>query len=120
MKMPLTISTIKQKPIMSLALRPAIAKAGNAQNGWIIFVQASPQATAIAVFGIETPNSFAASSIIGACTAHCPPPEGTKKFTIPALMNAKNGNVNSVEMFTNQEDISCANPEATIIPIIPA
>lgn len=30
---PLTISTMTQKPMISLALSPAIAKAGNAQNG---------------------------------------------------------------------------------------
>ena len=26
-------------------------------------------------------------------SAHCPPPEGTKKFTMPALKKVKSGNV---------------------------
>ena len=39
----------KQNPIMSRAFRPAIASAGRAQNGWIMLVQESPQAIAMAI-----------------------------------------------------------------------
>lgn len=49
-----------QKPIMSRIFKPAIARSGNAQNGWSIFVQASPQATAIAVLAVLVPISSAA------------------------------------------------------------
>ena len=41
----------------------------------------------------ETPREFPAGITIGACTAHCPPPEGTKKFTIPADRNVNTGKV---------------------------
>ena len=47
---PLSTKTNTQYPMMSFARNPAIASAGNAQNGWIIFVQASPYAIAMAVF----------------------------------------------------------------------
>ena len=62
--------TSTQKPITSFARKPATARAGNAQKGWIIFVQASPHAIAIAVFAKSAFNEAAASNIIGACTDH--------------------------------------------------
>ena len=39
--------------------------------------------------------------MIGACTAHCPPPDGTKTFTIPADKNVSIGKVSALAMFTN-------------------
>lgn len=105
---------------MSRTLSPAMASTGNAQNGWIILVHASPHPTAIAVFATSAPTSRAAWIMIGPCTAHCPPPEGIKKLTIPALINEKNGRVKSVEKLTNQVAIMADSPEPTIIPIIPA
>ena len=61
--------------------------------GCIRLVQASPQAIDIAVREGCTPKAAPAGIIIGACTAHCPPPEGTKTFTKPALRNVSIGKV---------------------------
>lgn len=63
---PLAINVSTQKPIISFAFRPAMARAGKAQKGCIKFVQASPHATAIAILGMETSNAIAASNITGA------------------------------------------------------
>ena len=49
MMMPVYSNTKTQNPMMSLAFKPAMAKAGKAQKGCIMFVHASPQAMAIAV-----------------------------------------------------------------------
>ena len=48
MIIPVTISTMAQYPIISLAPSPAIPRAGKAQKGWSIFVHASPHAIAMA------------------------------------------------------------------------
>ena len=110
---------------MFFAPKPAIPKAGKAQKGWIIFVHASPQAMAIADFAAETPIACPAGMIIGACTTHCPPPEGTKKFTTPALKKENIGKVVFVEMLTKKSDIKIAKdcPFAStpvMMPMIPA
>lgn len=117
--------TIRQYPIISFAPSPAIPNAGKAQNGCAIFVHASPQVIANADFAAETPIICPAGITIGACTTHCPPPEGTKKFTIPALKKVNNGNVLGVEILTKKLDIKPAKefPSMsipTIIPMIPA
>jgi hypothetical protein len=44
-----TKKLITVNPITRRKLIPAIAKTGNAQNGWIMLVTCSPMATAIAV-----------------------------------------------------------------------
>src|SRR5690554_4890385 len=102
-----------------------MANAGSAQNGWIILVQASPQAIAMAVFAASTPSAAPAGIIMGACTAHCPPPEGTKKLTIPALQKVNSGNVVSLETETKACEITPAKdapsgPTAVIMPMMPA
>ena len=109
-----------QNPIMSLIFSPAIAKSGTAQNGWIILVQASPHATAVTTLAGSIPKSSAAGKMIGACIAHCPPPEGTNIFNTPLDKKAKKGNVCSLATCVMPSDIQTANPEALIIPIIPA
>lgn len=93
MIIPVIIRLIRQNPMMSFAPNLAIASAGIAQNGCIRLVQASPQAIDIAVREGCTPKAAPAGIIIGACTAHCPPPEGTKTFTKPALRNVSIGKV---------------------------
>src|SRR5690606_29075442 len=74
---------------------------GSAQNGWIMLVQASPQAMAMAVTVGETPRAWAAGSMIGPCTAHWPPPEGTKMLTTPALRKASSGKVSAEDQEMN-------------------
>jgi len=49
-----TKKLITVNPITRRKLIPAIAKTGNAQNGWIMLVTCSPMATAIAVAAWET------------------------------------------------------------------
>src|SRR5665648_1290126 len=89
---------IRQKPMISLADSPAIPSAGSAQNGCIILVQASPQAIAMPVIAELTPSSAPAGIIIGPCTPHCPPPEGTKIYTKPAERKVNSGKVIVVEI----------------------
>src|SRR5690606_19058609 len=98
----------------------AIPRIGNAQNGCTILVQLSPQATAIDARAISTPSASAAGKIIGACTAHWPPPDGTKKFTIPAEMNVQNAKVSAVAKEVIATEIVAARPEWTMIAIMPA
>ena len=78
-------------PIISLAFKLATANAGKAQNGWIILVHWSPQAIAIAAILVGTFRYSAAFITIGAWTLHWPPPDGTKKLTIPAEKNVNTG-----------------------------
>lgn len=77
---PDTKKIIEQYPIISLTSNPAIANNGSAQNGWICELHVSHQANPTIVASIEAPNSRAASSAIGPCIAHKPPPEGIKKL----------------------------------------
>ena len=49
MIIPETTRSMRQKPMISLALSFAIARAGSAQKGWMRLVQASPHAIAIPV-----------------------------------------------------------------------
>ena len=69
---------------------------------------------------MSTPSASAAGRITGACTAHCPPPEGTKKLTMPALMNVQNGKVCGVAKEIIQFEIDTARPEPTMMLMIPA
>src|SRR5690554_3599568 len=105
---------------MSLALSPAMASTGRAQNGCSRLVQASPQATAMAMRGISAPSASAAGTLTGACTAHWPPPEGTKILTIPALIKLQHGSVVSVAKEINHSDGDPARPDGIMIAMIPA
>src|SRR5699024_1178760 len=111
---------ITQNPIISRAFNPAIARSGKDKKGGIIFVHESPHAIAIVDLAGSTPSSNAAGIIIGACTAHCPPPEGTKILMIPALINANKGKVNVVDTSINHNEMFSESPDEIIIPIIPA
>src|SRR5699024_10893589 len=97
--------------MMSLALRPAIANTGKAQNGCSKLVHASPQATAIATRGISTPKASALAITTGLWTAHCPPPDGTNILTIPALIKVQSAKVLSVANEISQSEMLAANPE---------
>ena len=55
-----------QKPMMSLALSLAMAKAGKAQKGWMRLVQASPQEMAMPVNPGATPRAAPAVNMYGA------------------------------------------------------
>ena len=91
----------------------------------IMFVHWSPQAMAIAMRPASMPMSAPAGIMMGPCTAHWPPPEGTKKFTIPAARKDSMGKVTLVEMLTKNSEMTLARDtfcslEATIRPIMPA
>ncbi len=118
--MPDRIRCSVQKPMMSLARSPAIPRIGSAQKGCTMLVQASPQAIAIAARAGSTPSACAAGRITGACTAHWPPPEGTKKFTMPALMKDQKGRLAGVASETSASEIVAARPELTMIAMMPA
>ena len=66
---PETSRSIRQKPMMSLALSLAMAKAGSAQKGWIRLVQASPQEMAMPVSPGSTPMAAPAVNMMGAWMA---------------------------------------------------
>ncbi|CFN67448.1 Uncharacterised protein [Bordetella pertussis] len=85
-----------------------------------MLVQASPQATAIATLGISAPSACAALITMGLCTAHCPPPDGMKMFTMPALMKVQNGSVAAEAIDTNHSDKVAASPESIMMAMIPA
>ena len=111
--------------MMSRAPRPTIPSSGSAQNGWIMLVQASPQAMAMAVTVGETPRACAAGSMIGPCTAHWPPPEGTNTLTTPALRKASSGKVSAEDQEMNASVICRPSemPSALapiIMPMMPA
>ena len=63
---PVTNRSMMQKPMMSLALSLAMAKAGKAQKGWMRLVQASPHEMAIPVKPGATPKAAPAVNIMGA------------------------------------------------------
>jgi hypothetical protein len=69
---------------------------------------------------MSAPSAWAAGRIAGVWTAHCPPPEGTKKLTIPAEMKTRNGSVRSEATESSTFDIVSARPEPTMIPMMPA
>src|SRR5690554_2867025 len=117
---PVMNSWIRQKPMMYLALRPAMASTGRDQKGCSRLVQASPQATAMATRETSTPSASAAGSMTGACTAHWPPPEGTKRLTMPALMKDQKGSEVSVAKETSASDMLAARPDCTMIAMMPA
>ena len=77
-------------------------------------------ATAMAAWFRGIPSDCAAGMTIGAWIAHCPPPEGIKKLTIPALRNVNRLNVCSLEMLMNHSDTDAASPDCAIMPMIPA
>jgi short-chain fatty acids transporter len=58
--------------------------------------------------------------LAGACTAHWPPPEGTKKLTMPALMKVQNGSDCAEAKETKSSEMVTASPEPTMIAMIPA
>lgn len=60
-----------------------------------MLVHASPHEAATATRGMDSPDAFAAVTSVSPMTAHSPPPEGTKKFTRPAVKKAKAGSVPS-------------------------
>ena len=71
------------------------------------------------------PISVAAGITMGACTAHWPPPEGTKKFTMPADRKVSMGKVTLLEMLVKKLAIMEAKETpsllaATIRPMMPA
>ena len=74
----------------------------------------------MATRGMSTPRAWAAGSITGACTAHWPPPEGTKMLTTPALMKDQKGRVASVAKEIRAPDRVSASPDCTMIAMIPA
>lgn len=97
-------------PMMSLALRFAIANNGIAQNGCIILVSWSPSISIItAVFG-DIPSSLVVSSSIGPCATHCPPPDGIKMFTIPVIRIPMNGHVSGVAKLAVNSFITVVRP----------
>ena len=57
--------------------------------------------------------------MIGPCTAHWPPPEGTKMFTTPAPRKDQKGSVSAEEMATKPLARAEASPVPTIMPMIP-
>lgn len=123
--MPVIIRFIRQNPIMSFAFSLAMANAGMAQKGCIRLVQASPHAIAMPVMAGATPKLAPAGNIIGACTAHCPPPEGMKIFIKPAERNVSRGKVCAVDIFMQLLLIILPrhipdSPTPIIIPIMPA
>ena len=69
MMSPVMSRSMRQNPMMSLALSLAMASAGNAQKGWIRLVHASPQAMAMPVSPGSTPRSAPAVNITGAWIA---------------------------------------------------
>ena len=79
----------------------------------------SPKATAMAVTVGETPSSIAAGIMTGPCTAHCPPPDGTKRFTRAAERKQYTGKVTWVENETNAWEMSPASPLCCIMPMMP-
>ena len=83
--------------------------AGSAQNGWIILVHWSPQAMAMAVRPAAMFISAPAGIMMGPWTAHWPPPEGTKKLTIPAARKDSMGNVTLVEILTKNWEMTPAS-----------
>ena len=90
-----------------------------------MLVHWSPQAMAMAVRPFSMPIAAPAGIMMGPCTAHWPPPEGTKKFTTPAARKDSMGKVTLLEMFTKNSEITPARDTpsalaATIMPMIPA
>src|SRR5699024_3868195 len=73
----------------------------------------------IAIDG-SVPICWAASSMIGPCTANWPPPDGTKKFTSPAERNASMPNVVGLAIDTNALENTSMRPVTVMIPRIPA
>ena len=111
--------SMRQKPMISRALRPAMPSAGRAQKGWIMLVQASPHAMASPIFSGPMPRAAPAGIMIGPWTAHCPPPEGTKILTNPAERKENRGKVRSVEMCTKACDTALASDTpSAFVPII--
>ena len=66
------------------------------------------------------PASRPAWRAIGPWMPHCPPPEGTKRFTTPAATNDSNGIVVSLPTLTRPSDSLPTSPETTIIAMMPA
>ena len=91
MMRPLTKRSMRQNPIMSLALSLARASAGMAQKGCMRLVQASPQAMAVPVRPGSTPRLAPAANIMGAWMAQWPPPDGTKMLSTAAQRKVNNG-----------------------------
>src|SRR5690625_462029 len=106
--------------MMSLAFNPAMASTGKDQKGCKRLVHASPQATAMATRAISASNAWALAMTTGLCTAHCPPPEGTKIFTIPALIKVQKASVFWVAKETNQSEMDAASPDSIMMAIMPA
>ncbi len=75
-----------------------MAKAGNAQNGWMRLVQASPQAMEMPVRPGSTPRLAPAVKNTGAWMAQWPPPEGTNRLRTAAHRKVSSGKVVGVEM----------------------
>ncbi len=74
----------------------------------------------MATLATSAPSASAAGNMIGACTAHWPPPDGTKIFTTPALIKLQNGSDSALAMATKPEEILCASPDCTITAMMPA
>ena len=111
--------------MMLRAFRPAMPSAGKAQKGWIILVHWSPQAMAMAARPASMPIVVEAGMTMGACTAHWPPPEGTKKLMMPADRKVSTGKVTLLEMLVKKSAIIPARDtpswfSATIRPMMPA
>src|SRR5258708_34134448 len=83
--------------MMSLIPSRAMARIGNAQNGWIMLAVCSPIAVAIAVSAGSTFRFTAAGIMNGPCTAQCPPPEGTTRLMMLDETNDQNAKDSSVE-----------------------
>ena len=88
---PVTNKSMMQKPMMSLALSLAMAKAGKAQKGWMRLVQASPHEIAIPVKPGATPKAAPAVNMMGAWIAQWPPPDGTNMFRMAAQKKVNKG-----------------------------
>ena len=66
---PVIARSIRQNPMMSLALSLAMANAGKAQKGWMRLVHASPQAMEMPVSPGSTPRFAPAVKKTGAWIA---------------------------------------------------
>jgi len=73
-----------------------------------------------AATGVATPSCCAASTKIGPCTAHWPPPEGTKKFSTPPAMNAQKPRVAGVATATKPSERTKTRSVWVMSAMIPA
>ena len=93
---------------MSRAFSPVIPRRGSAQKGWSMLVNWSPYAMAMMPRGKSNPKAWQDSSTSGPCTAHWPPPLGTKTLRTPDEVNKATG--------SQAREVAPTKPSANHVP----